>query len=504
MTISIDDMAVFAKKKGFVYPTSEIYGGIAGFFDYGYLGVELKNNIKAEWWKTFVQQREDIVGIDGSLITHPNVWKASGHLDSFQDIMLMCSKCKKRFRADTFIEEKLKIQAEGLSTDEINSLIKKNKLKCPDCGSNFEEVKHFSLMFGTSVGAETGKESVAYLRPETAQQIFTNFKLVQENSRMKLPFGIAQIGRALRNEISPRDFLFRCREFEMMEIEYFIHPDKVECPFIKEVFNDKMLVYSEGMQKKKTKAVELSVKQILDKKIISNKWLLYFLALAHKWFIDLGCNPDNFRIRQHLSEELSHYAKETWDLEYNFPFGWKELQGVANRTDYDLKQHIKFSKQDLSLYDEETKKKVVPYVIEPSQGVDRAFLVFLFDAYNYDKKRGNIVLKLNPKLAPIKVGVFPLVNKLDKEARTVYDLLKKSFVCQYDKSGSIGRRYARADEIGIPYCVTVDFDSLRRDDVTVRNRDNTKQIRVKQKDLIDVLNKLINQEIEFNKAGKLI
>lgn len=409
--------------------------------------------------------------------------------------MLSCSKCKKKFRADTFIEEKLKIQADGLSVDEINSLIKKNNLRCSNCNSNFEKLKHFSLMFRTNVGAESGKDSIAYLRPETAQQIFTNFKLVQENARMKLPFGIAQIGKALRNEISPRDFLFRCREFEMMEIEYFIHPDKFDdCPYIKEFLNHKLLVYSEKNQKKKeNKPIKLSVKQILDKKIIENKWLLYFLALEHKWFINFGCNADNFRIRQHLSEELSHYAKETWDLEYKFPFGWKELQGIANRTDYDLKQHIKYSKTDLSLYDEEIKRKIIPFVIEPSQGVDRAFLVFLFDAYNDDKKRGNILLKLHPKLAPVKVGVFPLVNKLDKEAKKVFDLLKKEIVCQYDKSGSIGRRYARADEIGIPYCVTIDFDSLKHNDVTIRDRNTTKQVRVKTKDLKETLKKLINQ-----------
>ena len=505
MTLSIEDMAVFAKKKGFVYANSEIYGGMAGFFDYGPLGVELKNNIKAEWWKYFVQQREDIVGIDGSIITHPDVWKASGHLDSFQDIMLICSKCKKKFRADTFIEEKLKIQADGLSADQINSLINKNKLKCPNCNSDFEEIKQFNLMFKTNVGPETGKEGIAYLRPETAQQIFTNFKLVQENARLKLPFGIAQVGKALRNEISPRDFLFRCREFEMMEIEYFIHPEKTEdCPYIKEVLDHKILVYSEENQKKKEKPVKISIKQALEQKIIKNKWQAYFLALAHKWFINLGCNEDNFRIRQHLSEELSHYAKDTWDLEYNFPFGWKELQGVANRTDYDLKQHIKFSKTDLSLYDEETKKKIVPFVIEPSQGVDRAFLVFLFDAYNDDKERGNIILKLHPKLAPIKVGVFSLVNKLDNEARVVYNLLKKNITCQYDRSGSIGRRYARADEIGIPYCVTVDFDYLKDGSVTIRDRNDTKQIRINQNDLKEILNKLINREIEFEKAGKII
>ncbi len=498
MTISIEDMATFCKRKGFVYPTSEIYGGISGFFDYGHLGVELKNNIKAEWWKSFVQQREDIVGIDGSLITHPSVWKASGHLDSFEDIMLICSKCKKKVRADTFVEDQLKVQADGMSAEDINGLIKKNKLKCLQCNSDFEELKHFNLMFKTNVGADSGKESIAYFRPETAQQIFTNFRLVQENARMKLPFGIAQIGKAFRNEISPRDFLFRCREFDMMEIEYFINPGKLDdCPYIKEVLDHNILIYSEEMQNKKQKEKKKTIKQALDNKIIKDKWQAYFLALAHKWFIELGCKPDNFRIRQHISKELSHYAKDTWDLEYKFPFGWKELQGIANRTDFDLQQHIKHSKTDLSFFDEESKKRVVPHVIEPSQGVDRAFLVFMFDAYNDNKKRGNVVLKLHPNLAPVKIGVFPLVNKLDKDARKVYDLLKKEFICQYDRSGSIGRRYARADEVGTPYCVTIDFDSLKDNSVTVRDRDSTKQVRVKGKDLKETLKKLLNQETKI-------
>ncbi len=490
--LSIEDMAVFCKRKGFVYPNSEIYGSFAGFWDFGHLGVELKNNIKNEWWKFHVQSREDIVGLDGSIITHPKVWEASGHVESFKDVMLTCSKCKEKIRADNYIQEKLRINVEGHNAKEIDDIIKKNKLKCPKCGSNFENTQKFNLMFKTSVGPKEDKSSIAYLRPETAQLIFADFKLVADNSRLKLPFGIAQIGKGFRNEISPRDFLFRCREFDMMEIEYFVHPDKAgKCPFINQVANYELNFYSAEMQEKKEKPKKMKVKDALKKKLIA-EWQGYWLAVEQKWFTNLGANPDNFRVRQHLKDEKSHYALDTWDLEYNFPFGWKELEGIANRTDFDLKQHIKFSGKELSIFDEETKKKIVPYVIaEPSLGIERAFLVFMFDAYNDDKKRGNVVLKLNPKLAPVKVGVFPLVNKLDKEAKEIYDLLKSDFNCIFDKSGSIGRRYARADEIGVPYCITFDFDSLKDKSVTVRNRDDTKQVRVKIKDLKDAIRKLI-------------
>tara|TARA_Y100000310_G_scaffold345831_1_gene470788 strand:- start:10707 stop:12239 length:1533 start_codon:yes stop_codon:yes gene_type:complete len=502
--LSIESLATFCKKKGFVYQNSEIYNSIAGFFDYGPYGVDLKNNIKQEWWKYHVTSRPDIVGIDGSIITHPKVWEASGHAANFADIMLTCKKCKTKIRADHFIEDKLKIPADGMSPEEINTLINKNNLKCPSCKDDFEKVSHFNLMFSTNVGPVASKDSQTFLRPETAQVIFTNFKLVTENARLKLPFGIAQIGKAFRNEISPRDFLFRAREFEQMEIEYFIHPEKSdECPFLSTMLKHKVLVYSEEMQKKKQKPAQLSMKECLDKKIIKTPWHAYFLALEHQWFISLGANKDNFRIRQHVQTEKSHYALDTWDLEYQFPFGWKELQGLANRTDFDLQQHMKHSKQDLTLFDEEQKKKIVPNVVcEPSLGVGRAFLVFMFDAYTDDKKRGNIVLKLHPKLAPVKAAVLPLVNKLDKDARKVFDDLIKSFPCTYDKPGSVGRRYARADELGIPYCITFDFDSKTDKAVTIRDRDSTKQVRVKIIDLPDTLFSLLYNDIKFEKAGK--
>ncbi len=508
MTLSIDEMAVFCKKKGFIYPNSEIYGGLSGFFDYGPLGAELKNNLKQNWWKFHVQEREDVVGIDGSIITNPMVWKASGHVDSFTDFILSCEKCKKRFRADHLIEDELKIDVTSISAKEIDELIANHKITCPKCKGNLKEAQKFNLMFKTSVGPIEEESSIAYLRPETAQLMFADFKQVVETSRLKLPFGIAQMGKAFRNEISPRDFIFRCREFEQMEIEYFIHPKKInDCPYIDEVLEHEINIYSAEMQEKKQSMKKMKIKELLEKKIIKTKWHGYWLATEHKWFVGLGVKAENFRIRQHLSAEKSHYALDTWDLEYKFPFGWKELQGMANRTDFDLQQHIKFSKKDLSIFDEETKEKVVPYVVaEPSQGVERAFLVFMFDAYEDDKKRGNIVLKLHPKLAPIKIAIFPLVSnkpEIVKKARDVYETLRKHFYCIYDQAGSIGRRYARVDEIGCPFACTVDFQSLEDDTITVRDRDSTKQIRVKIEFLKDTLGRLIEEE-KIEDVGKII
>ena len=502
--ITIDEMATFCKRKGFVYPNSEIYGGLAGFYDFGHLGVELKNNIKKEWWKTFVQQRDDVVGIDGSIITNPMVWKASGHVDGFTDILVDCKKCGSRFRADQLIEDKLKISTAGMTMDGMGSKIKEGKIKCQKCGNELGEPKRFNLMFSTHVGPVDG--SVAYMRPETAQVIFANFRLVTENARMKLPFGIAQIGKAYRNEISPRDFLFRMREFEQMELEYFVHPDKNdECPLLDDVLDYEMNVLSAEMQAKDKKMEKMTVKECLSKKIIKTKWHGYWLASMHKWFIDLGADAEHFRIRQHVKDELSHYAFDTWDLEYEFPFGWKELQGLANRTDFDLKQHMEHSKSDFTLFDEETKKKIIPYVIcEPSQGVERAFLVFMFDAYHFDTSRENIVLKLHPKLAPVKLGVFPLVSN-KKEivdfARKIHNDLKKCWTSVFDTSGSIGRRYARADEIGTPLCITIDFESLEDNSVTLRSRDTTEQVRVKIPELKDAVKRFMKGE-KLGKLGK--
>ncbi len=499
-------MATFCKRKGFAYLNSEIYGGIAGFYDFGHLGVELKNNIKQEWWKTFVQQRDDVVGIDGSIITHPMVWKASGHVDGFTDVLIDCMKCGSRFRADQLIEDKLKIETSGISIEDITEKIKKNKIKCQKCGNELSNPKRFNLMFSTHVGPVETSSSIAFLRPETAQIIFANFKLVQENARLKLPFGIAQIGKSFRNEISPRDFLFRMREFEQMELEYFVNPEKQdECPYMNEVLGYELNVFSSEMQNKNEKMERLSIKECLSRKIIKTRWHGYWLAQMHKWFVDLGAQSDHFRIRQHVKDELSHYALDTWDLEYEFPFGWKELQGLSNRTDFDLKQHMTHSKNDLSIFDEGTKKKIIPHVIcEPSQGVERAFLVFMFDAYHFDKSRDNIVLKLHPKIAPVKLGVFPLVSnkkELVDMSKKIHNELKQNWTCTFDVSGSIGRRYARADETGVYACITADFESLEDNSVTVRARDTTEQIRVKINDLKDVLGKFLNGE-KLSKLGK--
>ncbi|MFO8015948.1 MAG: glycine--tRNA ligase [Candidatus Woesearchaeota archaeon] len=501
--MTIEQMATFCKKKGFVYLTAEIYGGLAGFFDYGHLGVELKNNIKSEWWKFHVLQREDIVGMDGSIITNPKVWKASGHVECFEDMMVECSNCKARYRGDHLVEDELKIAADGLGGDDIDRLLKENGIKCPNCGSDLGKAQQFNLMFETNVGPLKDDNSRAYLRPETAQLIFTNFRLVQEHARLKLPFGIAQMGKAFRNEISPRDFLFRCREFEQMEIEYFIHPEKAdECPFMDEILDHKINVYSAEMQEKGRPHKQMKMKDLVEKKVISTKWHAYWLATEHKWFVNLGASPERFRIRQHLKEEKSHYADDTWDLEYEFPFGWKELQGMANRTDFDLKQHTLHSKKDLNIFDEEAKEKVIPHVVaEPSQGVDRAFLVFMFDAYEDDKERGNVVLRLDPKLAPVKAGIFPLVSNKKEVldlAKKVYGEIRDRLHCQLDTSGSIGRRYARADETGIPYCITIDFDSLDDDSVTIRDRDSTEQRRIRIKDLKETLTKLVEGSMSFS------
>ncbi len=487
--ISIEEITNFSKKKGFVYPTADIYGGLSGFFDYGHLGVELKNNIKERWWKFLVHKRDDIVGMDGSIITNPKVWKASGHVDNFGDLILTCKNCKNKIRADHFIEDELNINADGYSAEEINKIIQENNLKCPKCKGDFDEIKSFNLMFKTNVGPVVSNENTAYLRPETAQSIFPNFKLIQENNRMKLPFGIAQIGKAFRNEISPRDFLFRCREFEQMELEYFIKPTEFKCSLLTEKhLKTKFNFWSAERQDKEDKEMEeVTIKDLIDRKKL-DEWHGYWLAEFFNWFVeDLKVNKENLRVREHVSTELSHYSSATFDIDYKFPFGFKEIHGMANRGQYDLTQHIKESNANLYYFDDETKEKVIPRVIEPSQGLDRLFLTLLFDSYVNDKERGNVVLKLDKKLAPYKVAVFPLVNKggLPEKAYEVFEILKKEYEIQayYDKGGSIGRRYARQDEIGTPFCVTIDFDTLEDNTVTIRDRDTTEQKRVKIEEL---------------------
>ena len=485
--ISIEELANFCKEKGFVYQSGEIYGGFAGFWDFGHLGVELNNNIKKEWWDFHVRQREDMVGIDGSIITHPKVWEASGHVDSFNDVLAVCKKCKKPNKFDKF---------------------ELDKAVCQFCEGEVdkENAKSLAMMMKTQIGPDSNTDVLSYLRPETAQLIFTNFKNVVESARMKLPFGIAQIGKAFRNEIAPRDFLFRVREFEQMELQYFIDLDKInDCLYYDKIKNYKIRILTAVAQEKGETDSVLTINEMLKNKIFKNKWHAYWLYNSYKWFLELGINKKKMRLREHKKDELSHYADSAIDIEYEFPFGWQEITGSHDRTNYDLTQHEKFSGKDLKLFDEETRKKILPRVIESSFGAERAFLVFMFDSYSKNQK-GETVLKLHPKLTPIKAAVFPIVKKpeFEKIAKEVFGELKKEWNVIYDKSGSIGRRYARNDEIGTPFCITIDGESIKRKDVTIRNRDTTKQIRVKISELKNILRKIIEGEIEFEKAGTLI
>jgi glycyl-tRNA synthetase len=505
----IDKVISLCKRRGIIFPTSEIYGSFAGFFDYGNYGSLIKRNIENSWIKYFVTNREDVVLIDGSIITNPIVWKASGHLDSFNDPLVECKKCHKRFRADHLVESSLNISVDGLSKEQIQEIISKHKIVCPDCKGEFTLIKMFNLMFKTNVGATEDDSSIAYLRPETAQLIFTNFKQIMLTSRKKLPFGIAQIGKAFRNEISPRNFVFRSREFNQMELEYFIHPKKVnECQFLTEEYlNYEVNVLSEEMQDKKIEHKKMKIDELLSKSIIKTPWHAYWILESIKWLNSIGIRLDNLRIRQHTKTELSHYSLETWDIEYNYPWGWKELVGIANRTDFDLKQHTKFSKKDLSYFDEEAKEKIIPFVIEPSFGLERTLLTLLIDNYFEKEENGEIkiVLKLKPEIAPIKVAVFPLMKKdgLDEKAKEVFKMVKQHFIAEYDDTGSIGKRYARADEIGTVACITIDYQTLEDNTVTIRDRNTTKQIRVSVNEIKSVLEKFLEGE-ELEKLGEVV
>src|SRR3989338_6792346 len=494
--MDVEKIISLCKRRGILFPNSEIYGTFAGFFDYGNYGSELKRNVENSWWKHFVNDRDDMVGIDGAIITHPEVWKASGHLESFNDPLVVCTKCKKKYRADHLVEMELKISVDGLSVDHLKELIEKHKIKCPDDKGELKFLQPFNLMFKTSVGAESG--NVAYLRPETAQVIFTNFKIIQHSSRKKLPFGIAQMGKAFRNEISPRNFVFRTREFSQMEIEYFIHPKKIDkCEFLtNEHLKYELNVLTSANQEKKKSHQKMKIKDLLSEKIIKTPWHAFWVVESMKWFENIGIKKENLRIREHLKTELSHYSSETWDVEYNFPWGWKELEGIANRTDFDLKQHMKFSKTDLNYFDEETKEKVIPCVIEPSFILERTIMTILLDYKSKEKEDDEVKvkLKLDSSISPVKVAIFPLMKKdgLSENAKEVFELLKKEFVCEYDEAGSIGKRYARADEIGTPLAITVDYDTLKDKTVTVRDRDTTKQARVKIDKLFEFLEKKIS------------
>jgi glycyl-tRNA synthetase len=483
--ISIDEMAMFCKRKGFVFPSGEIYGGLAGFWDFGPIGAELKKNLKEAWWSYHIYSREDTVGIDGAIISHPSVWKASGHVDSFVDLAVVCKKCKNKSKVDKHELE---------------------KSRCEKCGGSWESKGEFNPMFITQIGPIKEDSVLAYLRPETAQLIFADFKQIIDTNRLKLPFGIGQMGRSFRNEIAPRNFLFRCREFEQMEIEYFIDPEKKgECPY--EIPDLEVAIYSAEMQERGQEAKCMKIAEALRKKLIMLPWHAYWLATELSWFKSLGANLANFRIRQHQKDERSHYATDTWDIEYNFPFGFKELQGIADRGNFDLTQHQKASSRVMEWRDEETGRKFLPMVIsEPSLGVERAFLVFLFDAYTTNSK-GEIVLRLHPRLSPVKAAIFPLIKKDEKQveiARKIYLELKKEWNVDYDDGGSVGRRYARNDEIGTPFCITVDSESMEKSEVTIRDRNTTKQIRVKVSEVKETLRELISGEIEFERAGKLI
>ncbi len=505
--ISIEDMASFCKRKGFVYPSSEIYGGFSGFWDFGPLGSELFNNLKQEWRKFFIQERKDMVEIETSIISHPKTWEASGHVTSFGDLILECEKCGNNLRADHFIEDSLKINADGIKPEEINKLIQKHNLRCPKCKSNFKELRDFNLLFKTSVGARENSASTSYLRGETAQGMFMNFKNIVDSSRVKLPFGIAQIGRCFRNEIAPRDFLFRSREFNIGEFEFFIHPKEKKCKILGEDHLNLSfkILDSETQDTRKNNLKKVLIKDLLKKNKLE-EWHAYWLAEQILFFKRIGLNLENIKIREHVKTELSHYSSATFDIDYEFPFGSKEIAGNANRGQYDLNQHIKFSKSKLEIFDEESKKNVIPKVIEPTFGMERIFLALITDAYHFDSKRDNIVLKLDPKLSPIKAAIFPIVKKpeFEKIAEEIFDDLKKEWKILYDNSGSIGRRYARNDEVGTPFCITIDEDSIKKKDITIRNRDTTNQIRVKVSELKNTLKKLINNEINFEDAGKKI
>ncbi|MBU2104769.1 MAG: glycine--tRNA ligase [Nanoarchaeota archaeon] len=481
--ISIDELANFCKRKGFVFRSSDIYGGFAGFWDFGPLGVELFNNIKNNWWNHFVQQKENMVGIDASIISHPKTWKASGHIANFNvnDYLVPCKKCKKSGKVD---KPDLK------------------KIKCV-CGGEYdwENAKVVEQMFKTNVGLD---KQDSYLRGETAQGMFMDFKLVQQTSRMQLPFGIAQIGKCFRNEIAPRDFLFRCREFHIGEFEFFLRPVDEKCDLLtKEHLNLKLRLLDAETQKKGSEELKLTTIKEMFKEKRFEEWHAYWLAEQIMWFKSLGL--DEIKIREHTKDELSHYSSATFDIDYEYPFGSKEVAGNANRGQYDLTQHQNESKQSMEIFDEKSGKNVLPKVIEPTFGMERVFLAILTKAYYYDKKRDYVVLRIPKKIAPIKAAIFPIVKKpeFEKISQDVYDLLKDEWNVVYDKSGSIGRRYARNDEIGTPYCITVDGDSLKNKDVTVRIRDTCEQVRIKIDNLKDALREAINGK-DIKNFGKLV
>ena len=460
MVDSMEKIVSLCKNRGFIYPGSEIYGGLANTWDYGPLGSELKNNVKKAWQKKFIQECKYNVGLDAAIFMNPETWVATGHVGGFSDPLIDCKECKTRHRADKLIEEWATqngqdLVADGWSDEEMIKFMDDHNINCPNCGKhNFTGIRKFNLMFKTFQGVTEDSTSQIYLRPETAQGIFVNFKNVMRTTRRKLPTGIAQIGKAFRNEITPGNFTFRTREFEQMELEFFCKPGSDE------------------------------------------EWFKYWEEFCKNWLLSLGMDENNIRLRQHSKEELVFYSEGTTDIEFKFPFGWGELWGISDRTNYDLSKHMEHSKQDLSYLDPETNEKYIPYVIEPSLGCDRATLAFLCNSYEEEEiAEGDTrtVLHLHPALAPYKVAVLPLSKKLSEKATEVYEKLAKDFMCDYDEAGSIGKRYRREDEIGTPYCVTIDFDTLEDNQVTIRDRDTMEQVRVS----IDELNDWVKNKIEF-------
>ena len=451
----MDKIIALAKNRGFVYPGSEIYGGLANTWDYGNLGVELKNNVKRAWWKKFIQENPYNVGVDCAILMNPQTWVASGHLGGFSDPLMDCKECHERFRADQVIEAfaaengiELTSSVDGWSNEEMEKFIEEHNVPCPSCGKhNFTGIRQFNLMFKTFQGVTEDAKNTVYLRPETAQGIFVNFKNVQRTSRKKIPFGIGQIGKSFRNEITPGNFTFRTREFEQMELEFFCKP---------------------GTQ---------------------TEWFEYWRKFCFEWLLSLGIKEENLRLRDHDPEELSFYSDHTTDIEYAFPFtDWGELWGIASRTDYDLTQHQNTSGEPMDYFDDESKEKYIPYVVEPSLGADRVTLAFLCEAYDeevLDEEKNDVrtVLHFHPAIAPVKIGVLPLSKKLNEGAEKIYAELSKYYNCEFDDRGNIGKRYRRQDEIGTPFCITYDFDSENDGAVTVRDRDTMEQERIKIEDL---------------------
>jgi glycyl-tRNA synthetase len=456
--LTMEKLVALCKNRGFIFSGSEIYGGLANTWDYGPLGVELKNNVKRAWWRKFVQQSPYNIGLDCAILMNRDVWVASGHVSGFNDPLMDCKACKARFRADKLIEQHTdgQVQADGWANDKMESYIRENGLACPQCGKkDFTGIRQFNMMFKTFQGVNQDSAAEIYLRPETAQGIFVNFKNVMRSTRRKLPIGICQIGKSFRNEITPGNFIFRTREFEQMELEFFCRP-------------------GEDLQ-----------------------WFEYWRNFCRDWLLALGIRESRLRLRDHDPQELAFYSKATTDFEYQFPFGWGELWGIADRTDYDLKQHQEHSGESMEYLDPATGEKFIPYCVEPSVGVDRALLAFLCDAYEEQTLDGGdsrVVLHLHPALAPIKAAVLPLQkNKLGDKAREVYAALSKKFMLEYDETGSIGKRYRRQDEIGTPMCITVDFETLEDGAVTVRDRDTMAQQRIP----IDALEAYIAEKIDF-------